>query len=190
MVNLLRVAGVNLVITAHERGTAMSAEGVRIDRRKAVTGIGAAAASVAVGGVIARKLPAASAAPASNAPGTTNCAATAVEVAKTRDVPVGSGVILGDLILTQPVQDQFRAFCATCTHMGCHITRVRDAELVCTCHGSRFNLDGTVAKGPAFLPLFPRTVRVAGDGLMLEPIVAGLDLPCLPSIPPEQFPDF
>ncbi|MCX5042774.1 Rieske (2Fe-2S) protein [Aldersonia sp. NBC_00410] len=168
----------------------MSVEGVRIDRRRAVTGIGVAAAAVAVGGTIARKLPAASAAPAAHAPGTVDCAATATEVAKAADVPVGGGVILGDLVLTQPNPGEFRAFCATCTHLGCHLSTVRDGTVNCRCHGSKFHFDGTVAKGPAFLPLFPRTVRVAGDALMLEPIVEGLDLPCLPSIPPEQFPKF
>jgi len=40
-----------------------------------------------------------------------------------------------------------------CTHLGCRISRVEGDELACPCHGSRFRLDGTVARGPAAEPL-------------------------------------
>lgn len=42
---------------------------------------------------------------------------------------------------------------ATCTHLGCRITCTESAELVCPCHGSRFNLQGEVTHGPAGRPL-------------------------------------
>lgn len=168
----------------------MSAEGASIDRRKAVTGLGVAAVAVAVGGAVAGKLPAASAA----LPGTTPAAGETcpisepTEIAKTKDVPVGGGVILGDVVLTQPRPGEFRAFGATCTHLGCHLSSVRDGAVRCRCHGSRFTLDGAVAGGPAFAPLIARTVRVEGDAVILEPWVRGVPLPCLPSIPPELLP--
>ncbi|MBD0322755.1 MAG: Rieske (2Fe-2S) protein [Aldersonia sp.] len=167
----------------------MCAEGFSIDRRTAVAGIGAAAVALTVGGAAAGRSKAA-AAPAQQPVGGPGCAAMPTEVAKTRDVPVGSGVILGDLVLTQPAAGDFRAFCATCTHLGCHLSTVRDGTVNCRCHGSRFHLDGTVARGPAMFPLVPRVVRVQGDAIVLEPWARGIDLPCLPSIPPEQFPEF
>lgn len=42
---------------------------------------------------------------------------------------------------------------ARCTHLGCRVARVEGEELACPCHGSRFHLDGSVARGPAAAPL-------------------------------------
>lgn len=53
-----------------------------------------------------------------------------------------------------------RAFSARCTHLGCLITQQADGLLVCPCHGSRFRLDGTVARGPAGRPLEPLAHRL------------------------------
>jgi Rieske Fe-S protein len=168
----------------------MPSEGGSIDRRKAVTGLGVAAVAVAVGGAVAGKLPAAKAAPPGTTPaGPGDCPISEpTEIAKTKDVPVGGGVVLEDIVLTQPRPGEFRAFCATCSHLGCHLSSVSNGTVNCRCHGSKFNLDGTVARGPAFDPLLARTVRVEGDAIILEPWVRGLPIPCLPSIPPEQFP--
>lgn len=40
----------------------------------------------------------------------------------------------------------------TCTHLGCTVT-VTAGELVCPCHGSRFDRRGNVLRGPAEKPL-------------------------------------
>ncbi|WP_422746192.1 ubiquinol-cytochrome c reductase iron-sulfur subunit [Mycobacterium sp. WMMD1722] len=83
-------------------------------------------------------------------------------LAKTTDVPVGSGVIVGDTVVTQPTAGAFTGLSATCTHAGCTVSEIQDAEIVCPCHGSRFNLDGTVARGPATQPLEARRIDVRG----------------------------
>jgi len=36
-----------------------------------------------------------------------------------------------------------------CTHLGCKINKLEDDKLICPCHGSQFNLDGNVIRGPA-----------------------------------------
>lgn len=49
-----------------------------------------------------------------------------------------------------------------CTHLGCTVT-VTPAEIVCPCHGSRFDLKGNVLKGPADRPLSRYRVENRGE---------------------------
>ena len=89
-------------------------------------------------------------------------------IAKTADVPVGSGVIVDEIVVTQPTAGVFKGFSSTCTHKGCAVNKVADGTIDCPCHGSKFNLDGTVAKGPATEPLESKPVSVQGDSIVLE----------------------
>ena len=70
-------------------------------------------------------------------------------IAKTADVPVGSGVIVDKVVVTQPSAGVFKGFSAKCTHKGCIVDKIADGTIDCPCHGSKFNLDGSVANGPA-----------------------------------------
>ena len=88
-------------------------------------------------------------------------------IAKTSDVPVGSGVIVGEVVVTQPSAGVFKGLSAKCTHKGCTVDKVADGTIDCPCHGSKFNLDGTVAKGPAQEPLATENVTVQGDSIVL-----------------------
>ena len=83
------------------------------------------------------------------------------------DVPVGSGVIVDDVVVTQPTAGEFKGFSSTCTHKGCAVNKVADGTIDCPCHGSKFNLDGSVAKGPATKPLESKAVSVQGDSIVL-----------------------
>ena len=87
-------------------------------------------------------------------------------LAKTADVPVGSGVIVGDVVITQPASGDFHGFSATCTHAGCTVAEVRGGTINCPCHGSRFRLDGSVANGPASQPLKAKAIAVQGDSIV------------------------
>ena len=69
---------------------------------------------------------------------------------------------------TQPTAGVFKGFSSTCTHKGCTVNKVADGTIDCPCHGSKFNLDGTVAKGPATAPLESKPVSVQGDSIVLE----------------------
>ncbi|MGD9618346.1 MAG: ubiquinol-cytochrome c reductase iron-sulfur subunit [Mycolicibacterium sp.] len=86
---------------------------------------------------------------------------------KTADVPVGSGVVVGTLVVTQPVAGDFKAFSAVCTHTGCLINEVADGTINCPCHGSKFSLDGNVVRGPANRPLNAEAIIVQGDSIVL-----------------------
>ena len=45
-------------------------------------------------------------------------------------------------------------FAQNCSHLGCSINFNKDAKTFdCPCHGSRFNIDGSVLHGPAADPL-------------------------------------
>lgn len=87
-------------------------------------------------------------------------------LAKTADVPVGSGVIVDDVVITQPTAGVFKGFSSVCTHAGCNVNKITDGKIVCPCHNSQFNLDGTVAKGPAKTPLEVKAVVVQGDSIV------------------------
>jgi cytochrome b6-f complex iron-sulfur subunit len=54
-----------------------------------------------------------------------------------------------------------------CTHLGCTLS-VTPAELVCPCHGSRFDRRGVVLKGPADRPLKRYGVHVGSDGIIVS----------------------
>lgn len=75
------------------------------------------------------------------------------ELTTTDEVPVGGGVIVGNVVVTQPTSGEFKAFSAVCTHAHCLVTKV-DHAIECPCHGSKFALvDGSVEQGPAGDPL-------------------------------------
>jgi Rieske Fe-S protein len=88
-------------------------------------------------------------------------------IAKTADVPVGSGVIVDKVVVTQPTAGVFKGFSSACTHKGCTVDKIADGTIDCPCHGSKFNLDGSVANGPATTPLEAQAVTVQGDSIVL-----------------------
>lgn len=88
-------------------------------------------------------------------------------IAKTADVPVGGGIIVGDTVLTQPTAGTFVALSTTCPHAGCNVADISGGSITCPCHGSRFGLDGAVQQGPATSALESKTVRTEGDSLVL-----------------------
>lgn len=57
--------------------------------------------------------------------------------------------------------ENFIAFSVDCTHLGCPIRWLADANLfMCPCHGGVFYADGRVASGPPPRPLSQYPVRV------------------------------
>jgi Rieske Fe-S protein len=87
------------------------------------------------------------------------------------DIPVGGGMIFTDekVVVTQPVEGEFKAFSAVCTHVGCLCNKVANGTIDCPCHGSEFKItNGAVVAGPAPSPLPTRTITVSGDKILLQ----------------------
>lgn len=123
----------------------------------ACAGLGIAATTLTACSTYGDKPQPQSAAPSGGAP---------AALAATADVPVGSGVILDDVVLTQPTAGVFKAFSVRCPHAGCSVSEITDGNIVCPCHGSRFDLEGAVVNGPAASALSPKAVTVQGDSIV------------------------
>jgi Rieske Fe-S protein len=153
----------------------MSLADLRIPRQKVIVGagLGVIATALAACSTYGKKPEASgntATATTSGAPpatGATGSPGAANAIATTAEVPVGSGVIVGEVVVTQPSAGDFKGFSAICTHKGCTVDEVADGTINCPCHGSKFNLDGSVANGPATEPLEPKAVTVQGDSIVL-----------------------
>ncbi len=69
--------------------------------------------------------------------------------------------------------DELTAFSIDCTHLGCPVRWLPDAELfMCPCHGGVFYEDGRVASGPPPRPLarYPVRVREGKVEILTSPI--------------------
>lgn len=67
---------------------------------------------------------------------------------------LGSGVFLFDKFIIVKSPDGLKVFSNRCTHAGCRINRETDGQLICPCHGSKYDAaTGRVIQGPAGLPL-------------------------------------
>jgi Rieske Fe-S protein len=65
--------------------------------------------------------------------------------------------------------DEFIAFSATCTHLGCPVRWMPGANLfLCPCHGGVYYGDGSVAAGPPPHPLFRYEVRLVDDEVQIK----------------------
>ena len=118
-------------------------------------------------------------APASMAPGAGGSASPAAggmaqaagtPLGAVSEIPVGGGKVFtaAQVVVTQPVAGQFRAFSAVCTHAQCLVDKVAMGRIDCPCHGSQFSVkDGSVAAGPAPSPLPPRNITTAGGEIKL-----------------------
>jgi Rieske Fe-S protein len=86
------------------------------------------------------------------------------------EVPVGEAVEAtdadgGKVLVARLSESEVVAFSAVCPHQGC--TVAPDGEqLACPCHGSQFELDGSLKRGPAEKGLTPYEIEVV-DGQVL-----------------------
>jgi cytochrome b6-f complex iron-sulfur subunit len=75
----------------------------------------------------------------------------------------------GKEILVQRISDtELLALSAECTHDGCNVDFDGRDRFTCPCHGSAFELDGTVINGPAQRPLDEFATTIAGDDVTIS----------------------
>ena len=75
----------------------------------------------------------------------------------------------GDFIIVSQ-NNTAKVYSAHCTHLGCRIDKVERERFVCPCHGSEYDLNGKVLKGPAFRNLdeFPASISDDGNSIVIE----------------------
>lgn len=140
----------------------MRADEHAVGRRQVLAGAGIVLGASAIAGCSGQGDK--SAAPAE--PSSTGKPAAAGVLATTAQVPVGSGLIVDGVVVTQPLAGVFKGLSTVCTHAGCAVSSVADGKITCPCHGSVFGLDGAVLKGPATKPLAPVAVTVRGGDIV------------------------
>jgi Rieske Fe-S protein len=60
------------------------------------------------------------------------------------------------------------AFTRKCTHLGCTLPNFQNGIVTCLCHGSQFNEQGAVVRGPAAAPLRSYPVSISGNILTIS----------------------
>lgn len=83
------------------------------------------------------------------------------------DIPLrGALVYKNSRIAVIRREDEVYALSLICTHLGCTVN-VTAENIICPCHGSVFDRDGNVLKGPSDKPLAHLTVEQRGDKLVV-----------------------
>jgi Rieske Fe-S protein len=101
----------------------------------------------------------------------TASAGSAKDAIRVADIPVGGGKVFPAIkvVVTQPKAGEFKAFSATCTHMGCLVASVANGTINCPCHGSTYDMTtGLVKGGPAPAPLPSKTATVSGGSITIS----------------------
>lgn len=68
-----------------------------------------------------------------------------------------------------PIHEGYDALSLVCPHLGCQV-EMREDGFECPCHGSRFNLNGDLLKGPAQTPLRKLITEISEDGHLIVDI--------------------
>ncbi len=90
---------------------------------------------------------------------------------RTVTVPLaaGEGVrFFDDAIVVRSNGGALAVFSSVCTHLGCRLNRTEGNEIVCPCHGSRFDLHGRVVRGPATRGLMPLAYEIDSASSLLH----------------------
>ena len=85
---------------------------------------------------------------------------------------VGGAIVKSGIAVIHTAVDEYVALSTRCTHQSCTVTyRANSEEMVCPCHGSRFDNKGDVLQGPATRSLTRYAVSLSGNVLTVNPAV-------------------
>ena len=70
------------------------------------------------------------------------------------------------LIVIVDAEGRHRVLSSECTHRACTVD-VQGERIVCPCHGSTFDRQGNVLRGPAQRPLHRYPARLTSDGVLV-----------------------
>jgi cytochrome b6-f complex iron-sulfur subunit len=92
-------------------------------------------------------------------------AQTEFDLGQASQYPVGSRTVIEQVpAMLVRTNAGFTAFSLTCTHLGCKVNATADG-FTCPCHGSRYDLQGRLLRGPAVkdLPALQLTLEKGGN---------------------------
>ncbi|WP_427017257.1 Rieske (2Fe-2S) protein [Pseudarthrobacter sp. P1] len=140
--------------------------------RRAVIGASTAACGLALAACTPSQGAEPSAKTAIESPPVPTAGGTPVQVGKLSEVPVGgsaAGKANGKgILIFRPNETTVLAYSDVCTHAGCTVAAA-GATFSCPCHGSTFNAaDGSVAVGPAKLPLERYAAAIDGENITVS----------------------
>lgn len=69
---------------------------------------------------------------------------------------------------------RYAALSPICTHLGCTV-EIEQARLVCPCHGSSYDREGRVTRGPAEEPLTRYRAQLTSDGVLVIDLRSTID---------------
>lgn len=75
------------------------------------------------------------------------------DVGPAAEYPIDSRILVAQVpAMILHTRDGFKALSLVCTHLGCTVGQVAGG-FACPCHGSRYDAQGSVTRGPASRPL-------------------------------------
>ena len=89
------------------------------------------------------------------------------DLGPTADYPPGSRTVIPQAsALLIHNAGSFKALSLICPHLGCQVKQV-ESGFTCPCHGSQFNTDGTLKRGPADKPMRDLRVKVTPENHLI-----------------------
>jgi len=62
---------------------------------------------------------------------------------------IPNGISIQEDVIFSKSETELKVFSSRCTHLGCKINTIEDGELICPCHGSKYDSNGNPIKGPS-----------------------------------------